>query len=76
LKIIDKINGLIISKEYNSIVKIWNHKIVLRSIGEDILEYTDEVEIYAGILTFIVAIWGKMFYKHRQKKWIRIAKEL
>jgi hypothetical protein len=76
LEIIDKINGLIISKEHNSIVKIWNHKIVLRSIGDDIIEYTDEVEIYAGIFTFFVAIWGKMFYKHRQRKWKRIAKEL
>jgi hypothetical protein len=41
---------------------------------EDSIKYTDEVEIYAGVFTFFVAIWSIIFYKHRQKKWSKIAK--
>jgi hypothetical protein len=70
---IDKNNGLIISKEHNNIVKIWNHKIIMESKGEKVIEYTDEVELYAGIFTLFVAFWGILFYKHRQKKWRKIA---
>jgi hypothetical protein len=32
------------------------------------IKYTDEVEIYTGIFTLFVAIWGIIFYKHLQKK--------
>ena len=76
LEKIDENNGLIVSKEHNNIVKIWNHIIKMENKGENIIEYTDVVEIYAGIFTLFVAIWGTIFYKHRQKKWKRIAREL
>ena len=77
--ILDKMdpeNGLIISRENNNIVKIWNHKIFMENKGENIIEYTDEVDIYAGIFTFFVAVWAILFYKHRQKKWRKIVKTL
>jgi hypothetical protein len=57
-------------------VKIWNHKIIMEKYGENITKYTDEVEIYAGIFTLFIALWGIIFYKHRQKKWEKIAKKL
>ena len=76
LKKIDKNNGLIISKEQNNIVKIWNHKIKMEKKSEGLTVYTDEVEIYAGIFTLFVAIWGKIFYKHRRKKWKKTVKIL
>ena len=73
LKKLDKENKIILSNEYNKIVKIWNHLIIMENIGENEIKYTDEVEIYAGILTLFTAIWAKLFYKHRQKKWKRIS---
>jgi len=76
LEKLDKENKIILSKEHNNIVRIWNHKILMENSGENIIKYTDEVEIYAGIFTFFVAIWAKMFYKHRQKKWETISKLL
>jgi len=80
LKKLDKENKIILSNEYNKIVKIWNHLIFMKNIGENEIKYTDEVEIYAdeveiyaGIFTLFTAIWAKLFYKHRQKKWKRIS---
>ena len=75
LKNIDKNNGIIISNENNNIVKIWNHKIEMNIIEEKITTYTDEVDIYAGIFTIIVALFGLIFYKHRQKKWKKLINE-
>ncbi|MDR0684802.1 MAG: hypothetical protein LBF83_06710 [Spirochaetaceae bacterium] len=76
LETIDNEENIIKSKEHNNVVKIWNHKITMEKEGELITNYTDEVEIYAGIFTLIIAIWGIIFYKHRQKKWKAIAKTL
>jgi hypothetical protein len=76
LEILDKESKIILSKEHNAIVKIWNHKILLEYEEGNITKYTDEVIIYAGILTLFVAIWAKAFYKHRQKKWEKISKIL
>ena len=73
LEILDEKNKIILSKEHNSIVKIWNHKILMENIEENKTKYTDEVEIYAGIFTIFVAVWAKIFYKHRQKKWKKIS---
>ena len=76
LETIDTEKNIIKSKERNNIVKIWNHKITIENYGGKITKYTDEVEIYAGIFTLVIAFWGIIFYKHRQKKWKKIAKEL
>jgi len=73
IKKLDKENKIILSNEYNKIVKIWNHLIFMENVGENEIKYTDEVEIYAGIFTLFTAIWAKLFYKHRQKKWKRIS---
>jgi hypothetical protein len=76
LETIDTERNIIQSKEHNNIVRIWNHKITMENYGEKITKYTDEVEIYAGIFTFFIAFWGIIFYKHRQKKWQKMAKVL
>ena len=76
LEKVDKGNKIIQSKECNKIVSIWDHKIIMEQNGENTIEYTDEVDIYAGIITIFVALWAKMFYKHRQRKWEKISKIL
>ncbi len=65
-------NTFIYTNETNTYVKIWNHKIELKSINENETEYRDIVEIYAGWKTYFVYIWAKLFYRHRQKRWIKL----
>lgn len=62
------------SKEGNEHVPVWNHTIILRDIGDQ-TEYTDQVDIEAGLKTVFIWLWAKAFYAHRQKKWIRMLKE-
>lgn len=76
LEKLDRNDKVIVSKEHNGIVKIWNHKITMENEENNTIKYTDEVEIYAGAFTLFVAAWGRLFYKHRQKKWQKIAKTL
>ena len=74
-KTIDAENFTVLTNEKNSIVKIWNHGIFMEQIDENRIKYTDEIELYAGILTGFIANWAESFYKHRQKRWIIIAEK-
>lgn len=56
------------SKETGHLAKIWNHNIRFTEKGNRI-EYCDEVEIKAGILTFPIWLFANLFYRHRQRKW-------
>ncbi len=65
-----------LTNEKNAIVKVWNHRIKMEKIEENLKRYTDEIELYAGIFTNFVAKWAESLYKHRQKRWQIIANEL
>ena len=67
----DKETLAIYTNESNKHVPVWNHRIILVKQG-DTTDYTDEVEIYAGWKTFIVVLWSKLFYRHRQRKWLKL----
>ncbi len=62
----------ILTHEFNKHVPVWNHRIVLEKLTEESCKYTDEVEIYAGVKTPFVVAWSKIFYKHRQRKWVKL----
>lgn len=66
--------GGISSREGNPHVPVWNHDIALVMLDEQHTEYTDRVEIHAGWKTFFIWLWANAFYKHRQKKWIKLLK--
>ncbi|MDR1795608.1 MAG: hypothetical protein LBR25_09460 [Erysipelotrichaceae bacterium] len=61
----------IYTNEKNRMVPIWNHRIELKEQQQQ-TAYSDIVEIGAGVLTGIVSWWAKHFYRHRQKKWLRL----
>lgn len=60
--------NLIRSEESGHLAKVWNHTIYF-SERDGKLEYTDEVEIRAGILTFPIWLFANLFYRHRQRNW-------
>lgn len=62
----------VFTRESNKYVPIWNHRIYLESVNDNITYYTDEIEISAGWKTIFVAIWSKIFYAHRQRKWQKL----
>lgn len=58
--------------EHNKHVPLWDHRIYIEAIGDNITRYTDEVDIDAGWKTSIVAFWAKAFYTHRQRRWHKL----
>jgi hypothetical protein len=69
LERIDEGAGLIRSRERGAMVSVWNHDITLRPSAEGRTAYRDTVDLHAGALTGIVALWATAFYRHRQKRW-------
>jgi hypothetical protein len=68
----DRVAFIIRSREGNRFVPVWNHTITLKPSGGSFTEYTDTIELDAGLLTGVVSIWSTAFYRHRQKKWIKM----
>ena len=60
------------TEERNKHVHVWNLRIYLESSDQARMRYTDEVEIGAGWKTPFVALWAKVFYTHRQRKWRKL----
>ncbi len=55
-----------------NLTKVWNHIINFHAIDEQTIEYTDEIEIKAGILTLSIWLFSQVFYRHRQNKWKKL----
>ncbi len=62
----------IVSKEHGTLAKVWNHIIKLNPIDDHTIEYTDEVEIKAGVLTIPIWLIAHIFYRHRQNRWKKL----
>ena len=70
----DKETLTIYTNESNKHVPVWNHRIILD--GQDSTTvYTDEVEIYAGWKTPFIVLWSKVFYRHRQRRWLKLLRK-
>lgn len=66
---IDSQRRTIISNEHGRITNEWKHRITIENLENNKIQYTDEVEIEAGLLTFPVWIFANLFYRYRQWRW-------
>lgn len=64
------------SRESNSLVRRWDHLISVDEASDGRTRYSDEIEIQAGPLTPLVWLFAQWFYRHRQRKWRRVAQRL
>lgn len=69
LEKIDAAAYAIQSRESGAVVSVWDHLITLQEVAPNQTLYTDEVDLYAGALTPLVAWWSIRFYTHRQRRW-------
>lgn len=51
------------------LAKVWDHTIRIRSGRDGATEYTDTVEVQAGLLTPFVRVFAQVYYRHRQRRW-------
>ncbi|NCC31882.1 MAG: hypothetical protein EOM24_07635 [Chloroflexia bacterium] len=69
LATIDREANLIESKESGTLAPVWNHTIRFHPVGTGRLQYTDEIEIQAGLRTGVIWMLAHLFYRHRQRRW-------
>jgi hypothetical protein len=72
LATIDREANLIESKESGALAPVWNHTIRFHAIGAGRLQYTDDIEIQAGLRTGVIWAFAHLFYRHRQRRWKRL----
>jgi hypothetical protein len=64
------------SRERDPLIRRWDHLIRVRAIDQDSTHYSDEIIIEAGWATFLVWLFAQWFYRHRQRRWRRVAHRL
>jgi len=57
---------------YSELCKKWDH-IMSFTANESGVRYRDRADITAGVLTPFVWLFALFFYKHRQRRWKRLA---
>ena len=60
---------------HGTLVRVWDHWILLEPEGPTRTRYTDRVRIEAGWLTPLITPWARGFYRHRQRRWHRLVAE-
>ena len=51
------------------LAKVWDHTIRVEPTADGGTQYTDIVEVRAGVLTPFVWAFAQVFYRHRQRRW-------
>lgn len=57
---------------HGDMITRWRHLITLRPTAEGFTQYTDTVDIGAGLLTFGVWLFANFFFRYRQSRWRRL----
>jgi hypothetical protein len=60
---------VMLTHESGGVVKTWNHLISIKSVDSSSCNYTDDVEIKAGLFTPLIWFYAHIFYRYRQLRW-------
>ena len=75
IQLIDESARVLRSREFGGVIKTWNHDIVITPIDDANCLYRDRIEIAAGIMTPVVILYARWFYRTRQeRRWRALAK--
>lgn len=73
---IDESKRVLSSREHGGLISAWNHDIEVLPIDAVTCRYRDRIEIEAGIVTTLVVLYARWFYRTRQRRWRALAKQL
>jgi hypothetical protein len=71
---IDESSRILSSRECGGVITVWNHDIEVVSIDGVTCRYRDRIEIEAGLMTPLIALYAEWFYRLRQRRWRALAK--
>lgn len=73
---VDHESMVLLSHERGGPMRKWNHTIRIKAVSEATCNYEDEIEIEAGALTPFVWLYAHIFYRHRQRRWVKLLRKL
>ena len=73
---IDSADLAIRFSEFDPLCSRWDHLIGIRPMANGRCRYRDEIDFEAGWLTLFVWLFAQAFYRHRQRRWRRVALRL
>jgi hypothetical protein len=73
---IDQQRRVLRTRESDPLIRRWDHSISVSSLSGVSCLYRDEVEIQAGLFTLAVWLFAHWFFRHRHRRWKRVADRL
>ena len=73
---VDQEQQIIQTREHDPLIQKWDHCIRVQTLEPGRCQYSDEVEIDAGILTLPVWLFARVLYSHRHRRWLNVARRL
>lgn len=73
---IDESTRTLSSREFGGVITMWNHDIEINPIDAKRCRYRDRIEIEAGIMTPVIVVYARWFYRMRQRRWRALANGL
>lgn len=64
------------SRERGGLLKRWDHDIIVTQVSPEMCSYRDRIDIDAGVVTPVVVLFARFFYRMRQRRWRALAKEM
>jgi hypothetical protein len=72
---VDETERVIETQENGRLVGTWNHQMHVEVLSDAESRYTDRVELRAGLLTPVAWLFAYMFYRGRQRRWLKLLTE-
>ncbi len=76
IELVDPAAHVIQTREHDSVVKQWLHRMQVKPGPNGQAYYSDTVDIAAGIMTIPVYALAQYLYRYRHRGWLRIARHL
>lgn len=76
LETVDGAEMTIQTREHDSMAKTWDHRMHVSPLPDNKCRYSDEIVIHAGLLTVFLWAFANLYYRHRQRRWRRLARRL
>lgn len=57
---------------YSALIKRWDHWMEIRRLDSGVF-YSDTLDLDAGLLTPFIYLFARVFYAHRQRRWLKLA---
>ena len=73
---IDDATRTLRSREFGGLIRVWNHDIEVVPIDAATCRYRDRIEIEAGFITPLIALYARWFHRMRQRRRQALAKGL